>query len=359
MDRYPRLNDGTCYIYGLYDPRDGTLQYVGKSVEASARRVSHMHQAKYSRWNSTISLVHRWLIELMDQCLEPEMHILEICDEARWRRREQLHIAAFRPPRNDHPGGNGNDAGRGTGPWLWTVEEIEIQLEAFVRAHGRLPMWKERTDIHEAINRYTDTPTMVEWASKLGVASPKRSHWDHDSAVTALLDYLQDKERYPTVKQFYAEGLGGLHHAITLYHEGHDYWAKKLGMIRGDKATRWNEQRIRDELDAVMEVRDTWPSRIEFTEMGCYPLWRACIRRRGLAYWAGQYGCVIKGPKIKWDDALLEKELRAFVSGRPRWPTRRDFYRSGKSYLYRKIERGLGHRHWAEEIGLPHNYGAQ
>lgn len=78
-------------IYGLVDPRDLCLRYVGKSKNPTKRLRSHLKEKGSTR-------KHRWLDQLRSLGIAPNMVVLESCDEANWQDRETRWIAFFKQP---------------------------------------------------------------------------------------------------------------------------------------------------------------------------------------------------------------------------------------------------------------------
>jgi Fic family protein len=58
------------------------------------------------------------------------------------------------------------------------------------------------------------------------------------------------------------------------------------------------------------------------------------------------------GRPRKWDDARIELELRAFLSGRTTWPKPDEFRAEGRGDLYAAASRGGGIRRWRQLLGL-------
>lgn len=75
------------YIYGLKDPRDGLIYYVGKSNHPERRKREHLEDA------TTNAARVGWLNDLKAACLEPELVILERVDRNDWQRAEVYWIA--------------------------------------------------------------------------------------------------------------------------------------------------------------------------------------------------------------------------------------------------------------------------
>jgi len=65
------------YIYGLIDPRDYRVRYVGRTSQRMEERLAqHVNTAERSKRHS--SPVYRWIRELLP--LRPRLVCLEICD---------------------------------------------------------------------------------------------------------------------------------------------------------------------------------------------------------------------------------------------------------------------------------------
>lgn len=94
------------YIYGLYDPRDGALRYVGKSNKPRLRYWMHMDESGGTHKN-------RWIASLVRAGHRPELRILEeIAPSDDWQDRERWWIQAARESGDDltnhESGGLGN-----------------------------------------------------------------------------------------------------------------------------------------------------------------------------------------------------------------------------------------------------------
>ena len=63
----------TSDIYGLYDPRDGQLRYIGKADCAHRRLKTHLRASSVKR----ATPVYAWIRELREIGLVPSMQILE------------------------------------------------------------------------------------------------------------------------------------------------------------------------------------------------------------------------------------------------------------------------------------------
>lgn len=78
------------FIYGLFDPRNLELRYIGRTKHSTNIRISqHIHEAK----GSSNTHKSRWINQLLLDGLKPSAEILEECTEDNWSEIEQAWIA--------------------------------------------------------------------------------------------------------------------------------------------------------------------------------------------------------------------------------------------------------------------------
>lgn len=98
------------HIYGLIDPREGQIRYVGATQQLKERLKDHLTSAYRSS-----SPKRMWMRELLTSGLQPEMIVLETVPYAFWEEAERYWIAKMRergvPLLNVFHGGL--DGGRG------------------------------------------------------------------------------------------------------------------------------------------------------------------------------------------------------------------------------------------------------
>jgi AP2 domain len=88
----PPSNDTAVFIYGLADPRNTAIRYVGKSIRPRQRYNSHLH-ANHLKANSRKNI---WLRELLKLGLKPELVMLDTTDDSTWEAEEKKWIARLR-----------------------------------------------------------------------------------------------------------------------------------------------------------------------------------------------------------------------------------------------------------------------
>ena len=84
---------GLTYIYGLWDPRDGRLRYIGKSNDPKSRLPAHLRAA---RKKGATSHLRCWLIGLMNDDERPMLEILEEVPISDWQECERDWIKQCR-----------------------------------------------------------------------------------------------------------------------------------------------------------------------------------------------------------------------------------------------------------------------
>jgi hypothetical protein len=106
-------------IYGLYDPRDGVLRYIGKTVQPLHRRLMAHLCDKFDSHKS------RWVQSLVRDNLKPEIRLLELSDSQDWIDCEKFWISVSRLAgfnlTNSVEGGQG-----GTNPTPETIRKMSL-----------------------------------------------------------------------------------------------------------------------------------------------------------------------------------------------------------------------------------------
>lgn len=122
-------------IYGLLDPRDGQIKYVGKTKDLAQRMKDHLKDAKRSNTPK-----NAWLLKLGRLDLCPEMIVLEEVSKAMWPEAERRWIADMRkrgiPLKNICDGGEGR-----TGP---LSDETKRKLSIANRGRKWTPEQRKR-----------------------------------------------------------------------------------------------------------------------------------------------------------------------------------------------------------------------
>ncbi len=80
----------TNIIYGLFDPRNQELRYVGHTIQNLAARLKGHINDKENNYKIS------WIKSLKKLGLKPEISILEFTNEQNWKEDEQWHIQYWR-----------------------------------------------------------------------------------------------------------------------------------------------------------------------------------------------------------------------------------------------------------------------
>jgi len=98
---------GVVYIYGLQDPRDGVIHYIGQTSDLQGRFKAHLQREQNAQKGA-------WLADLQANGLVPEMVVLEQSTPENWPAAERTWIERGRelgwPLTNVMKGGEGSGA---------------------------------------------------------------------------------------------------------------------------------------------------------------------------------------------------------------------------------------------------------
>ena len=96
-------------IYGLVDPRDEKIKYIGKANNSYNRLKGHIYECK--KENKTNNKKVNWIKTLVKLGLKPELEILDEVEESNWQFWEQWWIELFKSwnfdLKNSTKGGDG------------------------------------------------------------------------------------------------------------------------------------------------------------------------------------------------------------------------------------------------------------
>lgn len=97
-------------IYGLADPADNRIRYVGKTKNTlSHRRSEHITYAKRKKGLNPRTV---WINEVLARGVKPEIVLLEKCAKENWRERERHWASLYKDLVNSKRAGGGNDGER-------------------------------------------------------------------------------------------------------------------------------------------------------------------------------------------------------------------------------------------------------
>jgi NUMOD3 motif len=174
-------------VYGLFDPRDGALRYVGKASDPRVRLKGHLAEARFLRTHA-----HRWIAQLRSAGLRPELEVLEWHDTTSGANEaECFFIAYFRAIgcmlTNISHGGDG-------APGYRHPPEVRAKISAFLT--GRHPsaetlakMSAAKAGVPYASGRRA--PMLgrrhsAEWRTSAAIRALGRRHTDDARALMAM-----------------------------------------------------------------------------------------------------------------------------------------------------------------------------
>src|SRR5262249_17725782 len=119
----------------------------------------------------------------------------------------------------------------------------------------------------------------------------------------------------------------------------------------------WTDARLRTALNAYLRDKDVWPSLAEFEADGMRRLGAAVTSHGGAERWAEEFGlprgCRNNGPRGYWNEAPIRKRLGELCRGRSWFPGESVFRRAAVEGMYGAMRDGHGLQWWAETMGLP------
>jgi len=85
---------GSTFIYGLFDPRDYRLRYIGKADNPEFRLLAHVRESMDMVGRNPIK--ETWISGLLTEGLMPSVEILEEVPVSQWQQVEQAWIKEAR-----------------------------------------------------------------------------------------------------------------------------------------------------------------------------------------------------------------------------------------------------------------------
>lgn len=78
------------YIYGLCDPRDNKLKYIGKTNNPERRYIEHLSTARHKKKRTYRD---NWILKILLLGFKPKLEVLEECNESDWEESERFWIS--------------------------------------------------------------------------------------------------------------------------------------------------------------------------------------------------------------------------------------------------------------------------
>lgn len=102
---YDSMRNPLVTVYGLVDPRDDSVRYVGKTENSLSSRYSYHYRRSLDGRDQSRKAA--WIKSLDAAGLKPEIEVLEIVGQDDWQEAERNWIALYNSPKltNHTPGG--------------------------------------------------------------------------------------------------------------------------------------------------------------------------------------------------------------------------------------------------------------
>ncbi|WP_028060976.1 recombinase family protein [Candidatus Solirubrobacter pratensis] len=147
----------------------------------------------------------------------------ELLQQARLRARDEWWAFHFRLPMQEPP----------RPPRPWTDERILNELTAYLDGKPQWPTIPEfrAAGKHALRWRVGQTGGLKRWAPLFPeVACPQLHRWNDDEIRRQLVEFCNDRARFPTQAEFSAAGRSGLLHVLG--RRGASWWANQLSLPR-------------------------------------------------------------------------------------------------------------------------------
>jgi len=118
----PVSDDTQSFVYGLADPRNNQIRYIGWTVDLEKRYKGHLTD------NTNTHKVY-WIQSLLRDGIEPEMYIIEEIPVSLREEREKYWIEKY--GRKNLV--NGTDGGDGTTGYVFTDEQRKVQQQHAIK----------------------------------------------------------------------------------------------------------------------------------------------------------------------------------------------------------------------------------
>ncbi len=115
---------------------------------------------------------------------------------------------------------------------------------------------------------------------------------------------------------------------------------------------RWSEKRTERELRAFLGGRSRWPSYLEFADAGRARLHAQVLAWGSPFYWGAKLGVEVGAREVKWTETRLRDALAPLLADREEWPAAAEFRAAGMYRVYLAVVHHGGIEHWAEELGV-------
>jgi DNA-binding transcriptional regulator YiaG len=187
-------------IYGMFDPRDGIIRYVGQTRQFPLKRRLWLHSsnAEAMRGNNLASHAARWILTLADDGVLPEITILEMTTRDAAMSRERFWIEHFVVEGADMV--NSTFCQESVSSQYWRsvfeerIEQIRRESEQAPKYVAR-PIEPEKADMIRAFRESLGI-SQTDLAKRLGYNNSTVSLWEScKRSPPPGIDVLLDKVR--------------------------------------------------------------------------------------------------------------------------------------------------------------------
>lgn len=165
-------------IYGMYDPREGVVRYVGKTTYTLEKRLKE-HTKQSARWPSYLG---EWLRGLIDDGITPEIVLLEAVDSSNVDAAERRWIEHL------------------------TSEGVPLVNTTYCQPHAE-----------RAIGQEANAERLERWREWLGKG--RSLDRDPDMEISAD-DIITFRRRHGLSQKKFAKLIGRSHSAVSLWESG-------------------------------------------------------------------------------------------------------------------------------------------
>ena len=243
----------------------------------------------------------------------------------------------------------------------WSERKLERVLRPFLETFTRWPNFPEfqAVGLGAAYVQIEQHGGHLRWARRFGLPyGPPRGErdlWPDERIRSELRLYLRDRREWPDWDQFRRDGKGALREAITAT-GGPQRWAAEAGIdFRAGYNMRWSYPLLKQEVARLARGRRDWPAESEFQAAGMSAVYHSIRNRAIRPQLAADLGLELPNGRVntrRWTDVRIEAALDRLLSGRHKWPTRREFHEAGLDGLYQTLLRNHTRNRWAQRYGL-------
>lgn len=143
-------------IYGLIDPSDGKIKYVGATMKKCSDRLrQHVYDSVSLRKQSAKC---KWIRQLKLKGREPVVCLLHVCNKENWKIKERYYIELFQTEYNTASGGTGMVLKRSKESIRRSADAHKIKIMQLDKYGNFIKEWDS---VKEAANFYKTTSTNI------------------------------------------------------------------------------------------------------------------------------------------------------------------------------------------------------